>query len=83
METGQGGAEAEEVTAQYEEYNGKVEEDELFIVQNGEPVSPHFTRKWDTCFDFLHRLLCTWSFDHNRKLNDRRLVEDLGPALHK
>ena len=47
METGQGGAEAEEVTAQYEEYNGKVEEDELFIVQNGEPVSPHFTHKWD------------------------------------
>ena len=36
MVTAQAGAEAEEVTSQYEEYDDKVVEDELFIVQNGE-----------------------------------------------
>ena len=42
MMTGQAGAEAEEVTAQYDD---KVLEEEMFIVQNGEYVSPHFPHK--------------------------------------
>jgi hypothetical protein len=45
MVTAQAGAEAEEVTAQYQEYDGKVVEDELFIVQNGEQVFPPFPHK--------------------------------------
>ena len=36
MVTAQAGAEAEEVTTQYEEYDGMVVEDELFSAQNGE-----------------------------------------------
>jgi hypothetical protein len=45
MVTAQPGAETEEVTAQYEDYDQKVVEDELFIAQNGEQVFPHFTHK--------------------------------------
>ena len=46
MVTAQTGAEAEEITGQYDEYDDKVVEDELFSAQNGEQVFPHFTHKF-------------------------------------
>ena len=46
MVTAHAGAEAEEVTDKYEEYEDKVVEDEMFSAQNSEQVFPPFTHKW-------------------------------------